>query len=47
MAKIQENERARQAMAVTMQQMQQRDSGWRPNAPDPSLVESDAAKAKE
>jgi hypothetical protein len=25
-----------------MQQMQQRDPGWRPNAPDPSLVESDA-----
>jgi limonene 1,2-monooxygenase len=42
MAKITSNERAREAMAVTMQQMQQRDPGWRPNAPDPSLVESDA-----
>jgi limonene 1,2-monooxygenase len=43
MAKIQENERARQAMAVTMQQMQGRDETWRPNAPDPSLVEQEAA----
>jgi limonene 1,2-monooxygenase len=35
MAKIQGDEKARAAMAVTMQQMQRgRDEGWRPNAPE-------------
>jgi limonene 1,2-monooxygenase len=40
MAKIQSDEKAREAMAVTMQQMRGRDPGWRPNAPDTSSLES-------
>jgi limonene 1,2-monooxygenase len=40
MAKIQENEKARTAMAVTIEQMKQRDGGWRPGEPAPSSIEA-------
>jgi limonene 1,2-monooxygenase len=45
MAKIQGDQRAREAMAVTMQQMQKRDEGWRPGWPAASAVETDGADA--
>jgi limonene 1,2-monooxygenase len=47
MAKIQSNERAREAMAVTMQQMQGRDGGWRPGtAPTGSTPEAEPSKGE-
>ena len=42
MAKIQESDRAKAAMAVTMEQMKKRDGGWRPGWPAGSTVEESA-----
>jgi limonene 1,2-monooxygenase len=45
MAKINENDKAKQAMAVTMQQMQSRDGGWRPGySGEPEAEAKPAAK---
>jgi limonene 1,2-monooxygenase len=46
MAKIQENERAREAMAVTIQQMRGRDTAWRPGEPLPTSVEAESASSE-